>query len=487
LFQIRSPVPTNMMRSVAGWRNRFSLSSQFLIAAALVLCLAMAVFGSWVNRQITRSVLATSGAAGVAFMNAFIEPVIQDIQADGTLPAQSHEALDALLVGSPIGKIIVSVKIWRSDGTVIYTTAFKDVIGDRFVSTDVAKAVSGQVVAEFGDMKSSESAYEQGLSMPLIEVYAPLYRTGTKEIIAVGEIYENAAALALQLRVSQFRTWLVVCLTTLMMLAFLYSIVRRGSQTIDAQRTELQERVTETQRMAMQNETLRIAAEQTRMDANEANEELIGRIGLDLHDGPIQLLSLLMLRLGKLRPTGHLAEDEKNRTSVHELTANIIDELRVLSTGLVLPEISDLTPTQAIELAVDRHVNLTGSNVDLELGALPKQLPAALMICIYRIVQESLSNSFKHAGGAGQRVRAGQVDDIISLEISDDGGGLADVPVAPGSSRGLGIRGIRNRVQAFNGTVDIRSSPSGVQVSIKLPINTRASVAGGATRLNTIN
>ena len=46
------------------WRPRLSLSNQFLLAAALVLCLSMAVLGTWVNHQITRSVLATSGSGG---------------------------------------------------------------------------------------------------------------------------------------------------------------------------------------------------------------------------------------------------------------------------------------------------------------------------------------------------------------------------------------------------------------------------------------
>lgn len=454
------------------WRPRLSLSNQFLVAAALVLCLSMAVLGTWVNHQITRAILAASGSGGAAFLEAFIEPQVQNILPDGTLPPESHAALDRLLVGAPIAQSIVSVKIWQANGTVIYSSMSKDVIGDSFVSTDVAKAASGQIVSEFEDMISSESAYEQGLNMSLIEVYAPLYRSGTNEFLAVGELYEDAGALAQQLRVSRFRTWVVVCLTTMMMLAVLYAIVRRGSHTIATQRMELQQRITESQQMASQNEDLRIAAEQTRLDANEANEELIGRIGLDIHDGPIQLLSLLMLRLGKLNSTGKKAEDERNRAAVRELTATIIQELRTLSTGLVLPEISELTVAEAIKLAAERHENLTGTNVEIEVGRLPDTISTALKICLYRIVQESLSNSFRHAGGAGQRIMAKLVGDRIFLTISDEGGGLAEEPVAGSGTLKLGLRGIRNRVQAFNGIVDIRSAPSGgTEVNVRLPIS----------------
>ncbi|MFX4941222.1 hypothetical protein ABTC18_19930, partial [Acinetobacter baumannii] len=91
------------------------------------------------------------------------------------------------------------------DQVVIYSSMSKDVIGKQFVSSDVANAFNGQTVAEFDDMVSVESAYEQTLGLPIIEVYAPLYRTGTKEILAVGEIYDDARELAQELKGSVWR------------------------------------------------------------------------------------------------------------------------------------------------------------------------------------------------------------------------------------------------------------------------------------------
>ena len=209
--------------------SRLSLSSQFLVAAALVLFVFMAVLGTWVNNRITRSVLATAGADGRALIQGLIEPLVQNILPDGTLPESSHRALDQLFVNTPIGRNIVSVKIWRKDQVVIYSSMSKDVIGKSFASSDVAQAFTGKVVAEFEDMISSESAYEQSLDTPLIEVYAPLFRTGTREVIAVGEIYDDAKELARELRATMWRTWVVVSVTTLLMLAVLYGIVRRAS------------------------------------------------------------------------------------------------------------------------------------------------------------------------------------------------------------------------------------------------------------------
>jgi signal transduction histidine kinase len=431
----------------------------------------MAVLGTWVNNRITRTVLATAGADGRALIKGLIEPIIQNILPDGTLPESSHTALDKLFAGTPLGRNIVSVKIWRKDQTVIYSSMSKEAVGKSFASTDVEKAFTGQIVAEFEDMISPESAYEQSLKMPLIEVYAPLYRQGTNEVIAVGEIYDDARELASELQASMWRTWLVVSVMTLVMLSVLYGIVRRASNTIAAQRAELDNRVIEAQRMAAQNAELRAIADKTRLEASEANEELLGRIGQDLHDGPVQLLSLLMLRLGQVGPKN--SEDKRLKTvdSIRSLAQEIVRDLRNLSSGLVLPEIGNLTLAEAIGLAVDRHENLTGTKVVTAIEALPERNSDALKICVYRIVQESLTNSFRHAGGAGQHVNAREVDGAIKLTISDTGPGFSRETLLAGKRERLGLRGISNRVLAFGGGVTVEPRPGGgTLVIVTLPV-----------------
>lgn len=447
-----------------------SLSMQFMAAAAVVLCVSMAVLGSWVNNQITRSVLATSGAAAVGFMRAFIEPLLHDLDTYDELPPHVHRALDGLLAeGEPILSSIVTVKIWRPDGKVLYVNKPKSLIGQSFVSTDMARAASGEVVAEFEDMTSEESAYEQTLGLPLIEVYAPL-RDPSGKVIAVGEIYENASELGVQLKVSEFRTWIFVCFTTVVMLGFLYLIVRRGNGLIELQSSELQARYRESVALAKINQDLRVEADRARLDANAANEELIGRIGLDLHDGPIQLLSLLMLRLGRLRQSSMSPEEKANAAAIQELTSSVIQELRELSAGLVLPEIRETGLEEAIRHAAERHENLTGTTVAVELGPLPADLSDALKICIYRIIQESLNNSFKHAGGKGQRVSAREEEGRILLTISDSGEGPVEQVRQSAVGAKLGMHSIRNRVATFGGELNIHSDRNGTTVSAELPI-----------------
>ncbi len=385
------------------WRDRLSLSTQFLTASVIVLCLSMTVLGTWVSHQITRSVMATSGEDGAAFIRAMLEQHVQNIGPQGELRPESVAALDQLFVDTVLGDRIVSVKLWLNDDgrnpRIIYSSMAKQTVGDEHVSTDVQKAWNGTLVVEFKDMISNESQYEQSLNRPLIEVYSPLYRTGTTEVVAVGEIYQEASALAQQLRKGVVLTWFVVCLTTVLMIVVLYLIVRKAGILIHEQQSALSAKVKEAEEMATQNHTLRLAADRSRLDANEANEELLGRIGLDIHDGPIQFLTLIRFRLDEI--AHNLSEDEGSALNTpNELRelgdklSTIIDELRDLSVGLVLPELGTLSLFETIKLAIERHEHLTGTQVHFEYDRFPKKVPDPLKTCVYRIVQESLSNSF---------------------------------------------------------------------------------------------
>src|SRR5690606_15972001 len=117
---------------------------------------------------------------------------------------------------------------------------------------------------------------------------------------------------------------------------------------IHEQQSALSAKVKEAEEMATQNHTLRLAADRSRLDANEANEELLGRIGLDIHDGPIQFLTLIRFRLDEI--AHNLSEDEGSTLNTpNELRelgdklSTIIDELRDISVRLVLPELGTLS------------------------------------------------------------------------------------------------------------------------------------------------
>ncbi|HEV7437635.1 MAG TPA: hypothetical protein VGO22_22645, partial [Pseudorhizobium sp.] len=198
-----------------------SISTQFIATSAVVLCLSMAVIGTWVSHQIERSVMATSGTNGAAYLRASLEQYVQRIGPQGQLHPHDVAALDRLFRNTVLGERVVSVKLWfrneSTEPTIIYSSMAKHTVGEQHASRNVETAWTGRPITEFKTLDSSESRYEESLQLPLIEIYAPLFRSGTQQVLAVGEIYHVGSVLAQHLREAVILTWLVVCLTTLFM------------------------------------------------------------------------------------------------------------------------------------------------------------------------------------------------------------------------------------------------------------------------------
>ncbi len=462
---------------LATWHS-LDLTKQFLIVAGLVICSSMAILGEWLNGQIAANQLRSRAESGALYMEGFLARHIEGTSSDPQVAEARRKELDDLLIGTDLARRVEGFRIWRSDGAVIYSTD-KSLIGKTFPSSDIDLAFSGQVVAQLEDGHNDGEEGEATTGRPLIEIYAPIYRSGTRDIIAVGELYEDAAEFVVQRARVQRQTWAIVGATTLAIMALLFLIVRRASNIIANQRMTLKSQLTEAQTLAKQNTELRKAADRARMDASKSNEQLLNRIGADLHDGPVQLLSLLILKLGENTeaPVSSTPATVESASGVQEadlapsrIASQVLTELRELSTGLVLPEIEHLPLKAALRMAIDRHEYATGSKVTSECDELPERVAHPLKICLYRVVQEGLSNAFRHGGGRDQRVFASADLSAITVVIADSGPGFGKSNPR-GNHRPLGLQGIRNRVEAFGGRVQIRHGPrSGTELEVVVPM-----------------
>jgi signal transduction histidine kinase len=126
-------------------------------------------------------------------------------------------------------------------------------------------------------------------------------------------------------------------------------------------------------------------------------------------------------------------------------------------------------------LHVDALVNQmrdAGLDVTLEIEGQPAELPAAIDLSAYRIVQEALTNVVKHAGPAKAWVRVRYDEDALVLEVVDDGRGLAVQLASGNGSGGHGLVGMRERVALFGGT--LRAGPrtgGGYGVQARIPLS----------------
>lgn len=193
------------------------------------------------------------------------------------------------------------------------------------------------------------------------------------------------------------------------------------------------------------------------------------RISAELHDGPAQALALASLRLDALMRRASVPRDDEEARNLRSTLEEALRDVRNLCRGLTLPQLEGRTLAETLEMAISAHERRTETTVERAFGPdgwLSRPLPHPILICVYRFVQEGLMNAFRHASGRDVGVSCGGPEDRLSVTISDSGPGFD--PEAPRD--GLGLSGLRERVQSIGGDFEIESSPSkGTSLIMILP------------------
>ena len=112
--------------------------------------------------------------------------------------------------------------------------------------------------------------------------------------------------------------------------------------------------------LANQNAQLKLELEVARSEMSRTTEHILGRVGQELHDGPIQLLSILSLKLFEPR---NAKPRHDAAPGIQGLLTRAIDDLRTIALGLVLPQLDELTTAETLRLAVTQHEIVTGTIV----------------------------------------------------------------------------------------------------------------------------
>lgn len=450
----------SFVKRFQGAWSRLSLALQFAAAASVVLVIGMTILGFWVSFRIENGVVQNSAITTAFYMDSLIEPLLQSLANQKTLPPETVQALDKVMNDTPLGRTIAAIKIWGPDGVILYSNE-KELIGRSFPQTrGFQQAIHGQIEAEFGDLDEDENVIDKEMGQPLLEVYSPVHESSTNRVIGVAEMYQFGADLRANINKARRSTILLVGSFTLVMLVVLSNIVRRGSKTIVRQRLLLEQRVDHLARLLEQNEELRKNIVSARKRTADTNERLMRRIGADLHDGPAQLIGLALLLLDGLNPKDEL-KDNTSRAEIFEAIRGVLKdslaEIRNLSAGIAPPELENVTLTEAIQLAARNHEKRTGTQVDCRIADLPDEIPSSIKTAAYRFTQEGLNNAFRHAGGAGQTVVASSADDRIDIEVIDSGPGMA--PNFKPATTALGLAGLRDRIESLGGQFEIETKP----------------------------
>jgi signal transduction histidine kinase len=457
------------LRFKPGW-FRQTLPGQFLLAGGAVMLGAMLVVGTWVAGRIEQGVVENSAVAAALYMESFISPLSQELADTEGLSPPARQALHEIFASTALGERVVAYKIWKPGGLVVEASD-PALEGRRFEQGDDLKtAWTGVIGASFQDLNDQEDEGEAELGIPLLEVYSPIRELWTGEIIAVAEFYERADELARELADAQRKSWLVVSGVFLTSGLLLFGIVQAGGRTIERQQADLETQLVETRRVSEQNRALRerVMAAATRSTAQA--ERVMQRVGLDLHDGVAQHLSLASLRLDEaLRGAGG-----SEAGTVRDALDAAMRELRAISRGLALPDLEHLDAEAVVRRAVDDHRRAFGTEVALETGAdgAAPRLPYAARLCLYRFLQEGLSNAHRHAGGTGVAVSFRAGPGGVEATVSDRGPGFDPAAaVALRADGGQGLLGLRDRAETLGGQVRVHAAPGeGSQITLTLPV-----------------
>lgn len=423
-----------------------SVVARFAIAGLVALVFVVA-FTAFASRRVGTE-LATDEAKQVAYVSSvgLIAPVLDDDLL--TMDRDALDRLDAVVREEVLRGSLVRVKIWREDGTIVYSDEPR-LIGEQFALGDDERAIfaSDEQDAEVSDLSEPENRFET--ESKLLEVYSRIETpSGTPLLFEAYFRYSGVTDVGRHLW-AQFAPITIGALVVLelVQIPLAWSMARR-LQASQRERERLLRRA---------------------LDASDAERR---RIASDLHDGVVQELtgvSLALAAQGRSETIGRhqvLDASEAIRSSVKSLRSllveiyppNLQDEGLESAIGDLL---SGLAP-RGIETRLD--ADLGDTTVDPDVAAL-----------IYRAAQEALRNVVSHSAAGHVRVELSADAGSVRLVVDDDGRGFSTDTLDERAAGGhVGLRSLAGLIAELGGALDVRSAPGeGTRVEVSIPVGAR--------------
>jgi signal transduction histidine kinase len=202
-----------------------------------------------------------------------------------------------------------------------------------------------------------------------------------------------------------------------------------------------------------------------------AREDASRRLARELHDSFSQRMALISMLAAKMEID--CSDSEKNRQGlrrIQEEMTQLLGDLHDIARQLHPQIIEDLGLPDAVASFCTSFSKYEGIPIEFVPGELPAEMPRKTALNLYRIIQESLSNTAKHAKATSVHIDLGTRAGSLHLSIKDDGVGF-DPDAIRGKKR-LGLVSLRERASIIGGNIDISSAPgSGTTVSVEVPLH----------------
>ena len=229
------------------------------------------------------------------------------------------------------------------------------------------------------------------------------------------------------------------------------------------------------------NDLLRKSEQRLQMDLRDLSGKMLQlqdderrRIARELHDSAGQTLTVLGMKLANLEQEGEAigSRFHEKIAEAQDLAQRLSREIRTTSYLLHPPLLDETGIAAALRWYIEGLMERSGLKIDFSIVQDFARPPREVELAMFRIVQESLTNVLRHSGSQTATIRISREEDIIRLEIEDQGKGIPQQKLAAINDGGFGVgtRGMRDRVHHLNGKMTVASTDSGTTVSITLPV-----------------
>lgn len=227
-----------------------------------------------------------------------------------------------------------------------------------------------------------------------------------------------------------------------------------------------------TQQMEMLNRDLRTLS--ARLIATQDEERR--RIARDLHDSIGQLIAALSINnsvvvqeAGRLSPEAADALDQNT-----QLVEQLSKETRTISHLLHPPLLDQIGLLPAIKMFAEGFGERSSVKVTVDLSPEIGRLPPNVEISIFRVVQECLTNVYRHSGSKTALIKIWpSPGKLLTIQVRDEGKGMPSPGrafLSDATKHGVGLAGMRERVRELGGTLEIHSNEKGTTVTAALPV-----------------
>ena len=199
------------------------------------------------------------------------------------------------------------------------------------------------------------------------------------------------------------------------------------------------------------------------------------RVARDLHDSTGQTLSALKMGVAVLEE--RLRGNQSTSDVLSEIAAladQALQEIRTTSYLLHPPLLDEAGFTSAAQWYLDGFAKRSGIKVKVDLASALERLPIAIETALFRVLQESLTNVHRHSGALEVSICFVQQAGTVTLEIRDWGCGIPTERLnrlsGASSETGVGLAGMRERLNELNGNLEIESDTHGTSLRAIVPL-----------------